>query len=213
MLTRIWIQGHTTSQSHFLGHIQTIKLHHPCLYLPCSTLQCHVTFREHLLSLNYQYFRSRSLATSLILNMVEVTLTHCRQRVHLHTVVMTYASRIGTGSEYRTSWYLPYMSFIASWSILLVFSHITDTWIHIALIYFRYKKNCCHNISAFSHGKKKHFDQTVPLYTMRILETTMTILAAFWKIHLIQHQELRTQKYKMLSYNLLNQDCCPLLKL
>ena len=108
MLTRIRVQGHTTSQGHFLGHIQTIKLHHACLYLPCSTLQCHITFREHLLSLSYQYFRSRSLATSLILNMVEVTLNHCTQRVHLHTVVMTYASRIGTGSEYRTSWYLPY---------------------------------------------------------------------------------------------------------
>ena len=131
------------------------------------------------------------------------SLTHC-------TVVMTYASRIGTGSEYRTSWYLLYMSFIASWSRVIYFLQTNiaslftyywySTWIHIALIYFRYKKNCSHNISAFSHGKKKDFDQTVPLYTMRILETMMTILAAFWKIHLIQHQELRTQKYKMLSY-------------
>ena len=121
MLTRIRVQGHTTSLGHFLGHIQIIKLHHACLYLPCSTLQCHITFREHLLLLSYQYFRSRSLATSLILNMVEVTLNHCRQRVHLHTVVMTYASRSGTGSEYRTSWYLPYMSFIAFWSRVIYF--------------------------------------------------------------------------------------------
>ena len=140
MLTKIRVKGHTTSQGHFLGHIQTIKLHHACLYLPCSTLQCHITFREHLLSLSYQYFRSRSLATSLILNMVEVTLNHCRQRVHLHTVVMTYASRIGTGSEYRTSWYLPYMSFIASWSMVIYF---LQTNIASLFTYYWYMNTYC----------------------------------------------------------------------
>ena len=140
MLTRIRVQGHTTSQGHFLSHIQTIKLHHACLYLPCSTLQCHITFREHLLSLSYQYFRSRSLATSLILNMVEVTLNHCRQRVHLHTVVMTYASRIGTRSEYRTSWYLPYMSFIASWSRVIYF---LQTNIASLFTYYWYMNTYC----------------------------------------------------------------------
>ena len=100
--------------------------------------------------------------------------------------------------------------------ILLVFSHITCTlyFIHEYILHSFIsgkRKNCCPNISAFLHGKKKHFDQPVPLYTVRILETRMKTLAAFRKMHLILHQEFRTQKYKKLLYNLLSHYYCPLL--
>ena len=107
------------------------------------------------------------------------------------------------------------MLFVFNKPILLVFSHITLYFIHEYILLSFISGTRKTAVITHQHSYMERRNTLISLYLCTQLSYWKLgwkkRLAAFRKMHLIQHQEFRTQKYKKLLYNLLSHDCCPLL--